>query len=57
MNEMLVLSTVLVVLSVRLISCSVPHHQPTDYCDMLGEDDINGLKHGFLAGNNVLEYI
>lgn len=57
MTEMLVLSTVLVVLSVRLISCSVPHHQPTDYCDMLGEDDINGLKHGFLAGNNVLEYM
>ena len=24
-----------------------------DYCAMLGEDDIQGLKHGFLAGNKV----
>ena len=32
---------------------SNPHHEPTDYCAWLGEDDIQGLKHGFLAGNNV----
>jgi hypothetical protein len=25
----------------------------TDYCDMLGEDDVQGKKHGFLTGNNV----
>ena len=24
-----------------------------DYCALLGEDDIQGLKHGFLAGNKV----
>ena len=24
-----------------------------DYCEWLGEDDINGLKHGYLSGNNV----
>ena len=24
-----------------------------DYCEMLGEDDIQGKKHGFLAGNKV----
>ena len=24
-----------------------------DYCAMLGEDDIQGMKHGFLAGNKV----
>ena len=34
-------------------SASGPHHEPTDYCSLLGEDNINGLKHGFLAGNNV----
>ena len=32
---------------------SNPHHEPTDYCAWLAEDDIQGLKHGFLAGNNV----
>ena len=51
-------------LRLRLLSClwvlsggivrSNPHHEPTDYCGLLGEDDINGLKHGFLAGNNVI---
>ena len=52
-------------LRLRLLSCLLvlsgtsrgsnsPHHEPTDYCSLLGEDDINGLKHGFLAGNNVL---
>merc|ERR1719210_974579 len=25
----------------------------TDYCALLGEDDIQGKKHGFLAGNKV----
>ena len=25
----------------------------TDYCDLLGEDDVQVKKHGFLAGNNV----
>ena len=35
-------------------SISSPHHEPTDYCGLLGEDDISGLKHGFLAGNNVI---
>ena len=25
----------------------------TDYCDMLGQDDIQGIKTGFLAGNKV----
>ena len=24
-----------------------------DYCEMLGKDDIQGKKHGFLAGNKV----
>ena len=49
------LMSCLLVLSARRISgeSSGPHHQPTDYCDLLGQDDINGLKHGFLAGNNV----
>ena len=28
-------------------------HQETDYCALLGQDDIQGIKHGFLAGNNV----
>ena len=27
--------------------------EDTDYCDLLGEDNIQGKKHGFLAGNNV----
>ena len=26
---------------------------PTDYCALLGEDDIQGKKSGFLAGNKV----
>ena len=25
----------------------------TDYCALLGEDDIQGKKHGFMAGNKV----
>ena len=24
-----------------------------DYCAMLGEDNIQGIKHGFMAGNKV----
>ena len=24
-----------------------------DYCELLGQDDIQGKKHGFLAGNKV----
>ena len=49
------LMSCLLVLSAWRISgeSSGPHHEPTDYCDLLGQDDINGLKHGFLAGNNV----
>ena len=30
-----------------------PYHPTFDYCEWLGEDDINGLKHGYLSGNNV----
>ena len=30
------------------------HHEDTDYCDLLGQDDIQSVKHGFLAGNNVM---
>ena len=31
----------------------VSEDEPTDYCALLGEDDIQGMKHGFLAGNQV----
>ena len=31
--------------------CADP--DPSDYCDMLGQDDIQGKKMGFLAGNKV----
>ena len=34
-------------------TASNPHHPEFDYCDWLGQDDVQGLKHGFLAGNNV----
>ena len=30
-----------------------PESAPVDYCDMLGRDDIQGKKTGFLAGNKV----
>ena len=39
-----------------LIEASVAGFGPpptTDYCSMLGEDDIQGKKSGFLAGNKV----
>ena len=40
-----------VVVSVAAASTSDPEH--TDYCAMLGKDDIQGKKSGFLAGNKV----
>jgi len=41
--------------TISKINCSLdnPHHDFTDYCEMLGQDDIQGMKHGFLAGKNV----
>ena len=30
-------------------TASNPHHPEFDYCDWLGQDDVQGLKHGFLA--------
>ena len=35
------------------IGTSAVSEHDTDYCEMFGEDDIQGKKHGFLAGNNV----
>ena len=48
------LTSALMFLCVRLIVGGDPHHEPTDYCDFLAQDDINGVKHGFMAGNNVV---
>ena len=38
-----------------LLQPSSPHGEAefTDYCALFGEDDIQGKKHGFLAGNKV----
>jgi hypothetical protein len=38
-----------------LLLCATTEAAPpsTDYCDMLGQDDIQGKKTGFLAGNKV----
>ena len=49
-----ILTSALMFLCVRLIVGGDPHHEPTDYCDLLAQDDINGVKHGFMAGNNVV---
>ena len=35
------------------VSPPPPTPPPTDYCDLLGKDDIQGKKTGFLAGNKV----
>ena len=32
---------------------ATPQRPTTDYCDILGQDDIQGMKSGFMAGNQV----
>ena len=39
--------------SLLFLCSSAQREHDTDYCEMLGQDDIQGKKHGFLAGNNV----
>jgi len=47
----------LILISFKSFQCLANNiDEPTDYCGMLGEDDIQGLSswtHGFLAGNKV----
>jgi len=46
-------STILVVLSLQVIADQGSPPPTTDYMDMLGQDDIQNKKSGFMAGNKV----